>query len=125
MEEKTILCPHCNEELNVEEQQLDSEMECPHCWKKINGSTPQDLESDTSLNEDEPDPGCADEEIKISPKEFWLKTPLISLLIFGAFVIVAKILNEIEQLKKKEEEEKMNSQVVDNPVIEEKEEVRQ
>ena len=97
MEEKTILCPHCNEELNVEEQQLDSEMECPHCWKKINGSTPQDLESDTSLNEDEPDPGYADEEIKISPKEFWLKTPLISLLIFGAFVIVAKILNEIRR----------------------------
>ncbi len=37
----------------------------------------------------------------------------------------AKILNEIEQLKKKEEAEKLESQVVDNPVVEEKEEVRQ
>lgn len=36
----------------------------------------------------------------------------------------AKIINEIEQLKKKEESEKLESGVVDNPVVEEKEEAR-
>ena len=31
MAEKTIVCPHCNQELSIDEQYLGMEVECPTC----------------------------------------------------------------------------------------------
>ena len=33
MAEKTIFCPHCNQELSIDEQYLGMEVECPICNK--------------------------------------------------------------------------------------------
>ena len=33
MAEKTIFCPHCNEELALDEEYLGMEVECPVCQK--------------------------------------------------------------------------------------------
>ena len=35
MAEKTIFCPHCNQELSIEEQYLGMEVECPTCNKNF------------------------------------------------------------------------------------------
>ena len=47
-------------------------------------------------NQDEPDPGYADEQIKqMNKKQFWKSVPWISLAIMGFFLFVARILDNV------------------------------
>ena len=160
MAEITIFCPHCNQELSIDEQYLSMEVECPTCNKNFtveiapaetpalspaknspgnlinkgkeltlnaveNTSLVKDplsklmdkgtelvqtfaenttpvknvVQNDSILiknNQDEPDPGYADEQIEqMNKKRFWKSVPWISLAIMGFFSMVAQILYNI------------------------------
>ncbi len=133
MAEKIISCPHCNQELSIDEQYLGMEVECPSCNQNFTAETTPAKTQFSSMaketfgnlmnkgkefaqkvaenrysadvqnnaiavknNQDEPDPGFADEQIEqMNKKQFWKSVPWISLAIMGFFFLVAQIPHNI------------------------------
>ena len=119
MADQTIVCPHCNQELSIDEQYLGMEVECPSCNQNFTAETTPVKTQVSSMaketfgnlmnkgkefaqrvaenrysadvqnnaiavknNQNEPDPGYADEHIKkMTLDRFWQTVPRTSCFI--------------------------------------------